>query len=239
LAMEKIKILNLNIWNYNNFEERKPKIVKFIKKHNPDIITFQEIRDDVRFNKKGDNQAKQINRELGYKYYCFYSVSDKRKERPEKYQHECVEGSAILSKLPIIKVEKKKLKKHKDDIYSCGNLCVKIKAKKIIDIVVVHFSNSNYFSLLHLLETLKYVNDKKINPIIIGDFNMYESDVLNSLTEDKFVSSMKYKKYLSYPIKKWTLDYVLIPKKYRFKSFECSGNDLSDHKALVAEIEVK
>ena len=43
---------------------------------------------------------------------------------------------------------------------------------------------------------------------------------------------------MSYPIRKWTLDYVLIPKKYKFKSFECMGKGLSDHKALVTEVEI-
>ena len=101
-----MKILNLNIWNYNNFDIRKPKIIRFIKKQNPDIITLQEVRDDVQFNKKGDNQVKQLNRELNYPYYEFYPVSDKQKERPEKYKKYCVEGTAVLSKYPIIKVEK-------------------------------------------------------------------------------------------------------------------------------------
>jgi exonuclease III len=55
-----MKILNLNLWNYNDFGKRKPLIVDFLKKHNSDIITMQEVRDDLRFNSKGDNQAKQI-----------------------------------------------------------------------------------------------------------------------------------------------------------------------------------
>ena len=105
----KIKILNLNIWNYTSFDHRMPKIVKFIKKHDPDIVVLQEIRDDVQFNKKGDNQAKQLNRELGYSHYAFYSITDKRKERPGKYRRFCREGTAVLSKFPIINTEKKQL----------------------------------------------------------------------------------------------------------------------------------
>ncbi len=235
----KLKILNLNIWNYNSFEERKPRIVDFIKKQNPDVIALQEIRDDIRFNKKGDNQAKQLNRELNYPYYAFYPVSDKLKERPEKYDSYCMEGTAILSKFPIIKVNRKKLQKHKTDIYGCGNLYVRIKAKKIIDIVVVHFSNSAYFSLLHLLETLRDIKKKNIKPIIIGDFNMIDSYVLQDITKEEYTNSWQYKKYFSYPAKKETLDYILIPRKFKFKSFECIGENLSDHKALVAEIEIK
>src|SRR3989344_7733486 len=208
-----LKMLNLNIWKYNKWNERRPKIVKFIKKHNPDVVALQEVRDDIQFNKKGDNQAKQLNRELNYPYYAFYPVTDKQRERPEKYKNYCIEGTAILSKFPIIKVERKKLQKHKQDRYTCGNLYIKIKAEKIIDLIIVHFSNSNYFSLLHLLETLKDVKKRGIKPIIIGDFNIIDSYVLHELTENEFHSSLKFKKYVSYPAKNETLDYILIPKK--------------------------
>ena len=235
---KQIKILNLNLWNYNNFEKRKPKITRFIIKHNPDIVVLQEVRDDLKFNKKGENQAKQLNRELKYPHYEFYSVSDKQKERPEQYKHKCREGTAILSKFPILKTEKKKLKKHKEDRYTCGNLYIKIKAGKIIDLIAVHFSNSNYFSLLHLLETLRYIKKKRIKPIIVGDFNIIDDYVLHELTEEDYKSSMQYKRYISYPPAKYTLDYILIPKKFKFKSFRCEGQNLSDHKALIAEIRI-
>ncbi|MBS3146815.1 endonuclease/exonuclease/phosphatase family protein [Candidatus Woesearchaeota archaeon] len=233
-----IKIFNLNLWNYTNWKERELKILEIIKKQNPDVITLQEVRDDIQFNKKGDNQAKQLNRELNYPYYAFYPVTDKQKERPEKYKNYCIDGTAVLSKFPILKVERKKLQKHKQDRYTCGNLYAKIKAEKIIDLIVVHFSNSNYFSLLHLLETLKDVKKRGIKPIIIGDFNIIDSYVLHELTENEFYSSLKFKKYISYPTKNETLDYVLIPKKFKFRSFECLTDNLSDHRALVVKIKI-
>tara|TARA_Y100000310_G_scaffold343922_1_gene453949 strand:- start:1773 stop:2492 length:720 start_codon:yes stop_codon:yes gene_type:complete len=239
MKKKSIKILNLNLWNYSNWENRERKIVRFIKKHDPDVVVLQEVRDDIKLNKKGDNQARQLNRDLGFPHYAYYSVTDKRKERPEKYKTYCREGSAILSKFPILKINRKKLQKHKDDRYTCGNLHVKIKANKVIDIINVHFSNSSYFSLLHLLETLKYTKEKKIKPIIVGDFNIIDSYVLHDLTEEEYVSSMKFKKYLSYPPANYTLDYVLIPKNYKFKSFKCTGRGLSDHMALITEIILK
>jgi endonuclease/exonuclease/phosphatase family metal-dependent hydrolase len=233
-----VKVLNLNLFNYNNFEKRKQKIIAFIKKHNPDIVVLQEVRDDLQFNKKGNNQAKQLNEKLDYPHIVFYPVTDKRKERPKKYKLRCIEGIAVLSKFPIIKTEKKKLQKHKDDRYYCGNLYFRVKAEKEIDFIAVHFSNSNYFSLLHLLETLRYINKRKIKPIIIGDFNFIDSYVLHDLTEKEYKSSLKFKRYISYPLAKYTLDYILIPKKYKFKTFKCGGTNLSDHKALIAEISV-
>jgi len=235
----KIKIFNLNIWNYTNWEERKPKIIQEIKKENPEIVAFQEIRDDVKFNKKGNNQAKQLNEELNYPHYVFSPITDKRKERPGKYKRRCIEGMAILSKYPILSYKKFILKKHEDDIYTCGFLEVKLKIdNKKIDILNVHFSNNEYFSLLHIFETLKYIKNNKLNPIIVGDFNFYESEILNDLVKENFVSSIKYKNYLSYPLRNWTLDYILIPKKFKFKSLKCLGKGLSDHRALACEVEI-
>jgi|SRR3989344_5618355 len=233
-----IKIFNLNLWNYTNWEERVSKIINLIKNHDPDIVTLQEVRDDINFNRKGDNQAKQLNRELKYPYYAFYPVTNKQKERPEKYKDYCIEGTAVLSKFPILKAERRELQKHKDDKYTCGNLYVKIKAKRVIDLIVVHFSNSNYFSLLHLLETLRNIDKRKIRPIIVGDFNIIDSYVLHELTEDEYTSSLKFKKYLSYPPANYTLDYILIPKKFKFLSVDCLKENISDHRALVAKIKI-
>jgi len=235
--MSVIKVFNLNIWNYTNWEERRPKILNSIKKQDPDIITLQEVRDDIKFNKRGDNQAKQLNRILKYPYYAFYPVTAKHKEKPEKYGDYCIEGTAVLSKFPILKAKNITLRKHKDDRHKCGNLHVTIKADKLIELIVVHFSNNNYFSLLHLLETLKYVKEKRISPIILGDFNIIDNYIMHELIEDDYESSLLFKKYLSYPPANYTLDYILIPKTYRFRSLNCLKENISDHLALVAEIE--
>ncbi len=235
-----MKILNLNLWNYNQWEERKPKIIKFIKKEKPDVIVFQEVRDDLQFNKKGNHQVKQLNEELNYPHMLFYSVTDKRKERPEKYNLPCKEGTAILSKYPFVKIEKKMLTKQKEDRYHCGNIYFRInKQKNNFDFIAVHFSPHELFSKLHLEETLNYIKNKRINPIIIGDFNIIKSEILHDAIKGKFKSSLQYKKYLSYPKGKFTLDYIVISNKMKFKSFKCLGKGLSDHKALVAEIVFK
>jgi endonuclease/exonuclease/phosphatase family metal-dependent hydrolase len=233
-----MKIFNLNLWNYTDWKKREPKIIKAIREYKPDILVFQEVRDDVRFNKKGDNQLKQLNRVLRYPYSAFYQIADKRKGFPEKYKQYCVEGTGILSNFPILKIEKKQLKKHKDDKYICGNLYVRIKAERPVDILAVHFSNTDLFSKLHLIETLKYIRAKKIKTIIIGDFNIRHQNILHKLTRKDYKSSIKYKKYISYPPRKWSLDYLLIPKEFKFKSFKCEGKGLSDHKALIAEVEI-
>lgn len=231
-----MKILNLNLWNYNDFDERKSKIIKFIQKHNPDIVTFQEVRDDLRFNTKGNNQAKQLNKILGFKHFIFRKTMDVNKVNNTPNNPNCFEGVAILSNIPILKIKKKKLIQHHDDKFTRGILSVKIKNSKLKDIFVVHYSPNDLFSKLHLQETLDYAKKLNINPLIIGDFNVRYPKIIYDLIDKNYACSRQIKRYVSYPPARYTLDYFLIPKKIKLKSFDCLGSNISDHKALLLEI---
>ena len=240
-----VKILSLNLCNYHNFGGRKIKIIDFIKKNNPDVVAMQEVRDDLKFNKEGDNQAKQLNEHLKYPYMSFVKTMDVNKVNKTPKLPKRVEGLAILSKLPILKSEKKILKKHPKDKFTRAIMHVKVMSKKPIDILNVHFSPGIKFAKLHFIETLKF--SKKIKPIIIGDFNIPDKGIVRKLSSDYNIS-IDVKDYLSYcpraSVKKdkvhntkpCTLDYILIPKKSKFKSFDSIDKNLSDHSALIAEI---
>jgi exonuclease III len=39
-----ISIFTLNLWRYYDFDSRKQKIIKFLKKNDPDIIFLQEVQ---------------------------------------------------------------------------------------------------------------------------------------------------------------------------------------------------
>jgi endonuclease/exonuclease/phosphatase family metal-dependent hydrolase len=227
-----MKILNLNLWNYNNWEERKPLIADFIEKRNPDIITMQEVRDDLRFNPKGNNQAKQINNLLNYPYFKFIKTMDVNKvnnlDNPP-----CYEGLAVLSKHPIIKSQKFALKKHPEDKFTRAILWVKIKD---LDLINVHYSPDDLFSKLHLEETLEFAKRNNIRPVIIGDFNIRHPNIVEEVIGTEYVSTRSLKKYISYPPAEYTLDYALVPKGIELKSFSCVGNNISDHKSLIIEI---
>ena len=229
-----MKILNLNLWNYNEFEKRKPFIIKFIQKHNPDVITFQEVRDDLRFNSNGNNQAKQLNKYLNYKYLKFIKTMDVNKVNNTPNNPSCFEGLAVLSKYPIIKSKLFRLKKHTRDKFTRAILYVKLKNN--LDLIDVHYSPDDLFSKLHLEETLNFARKNRIKPIIIGDFNVRHPNIVEEVIGTDYVSSRKIKKYISYPSAKYTLDYVLVPKNIKIKSFSCLGTKISDHKALIIEI---
>ncbi len=231
-----MKILNLNLWNYNDFDKRKSKIIKFIQKHNPDIVTFQEVRDDLRFNSKGNNQAKQLNKILGFKHCVFRKTMDVNQVNKTPKNPDCFEGIAVLSNIPVLEVKKKKLKQHPDDKYTRGILSIKIEDNNLKNILVVHYSQDDLFSKLHLEETLSYAKRLNINPLIIGDFNIRDPKIIYNLIDKEYVCSRQIKKYISYPPAKYSLDYFLIPKKIKLKSFSCLGLNISDHKALLLEI---
>ena len=62
-----IKILTLNLFRYyDSWEKRKIRIIKYIKEQKPDIVSFQECFDDGRYNGPNENQAIQLNKEIGF-----------------------------------------------------------------------------------------------------------------------------------------------------------------------------
>jgi endonuclease/exonuclease/phosphatase family metal-dependent hydrolase len=236
--MSMIKIFDLNLWNYNNFTERKPRIIEAIKKYDPDIITFQEVRDDLRYNSRGYNQARQLNTKLGYKNFAFMKTMDVNIVNNRSENPDCIEGLAILSKYPIVKVIRKKLAQHEYDKYTRGILCASIKAQSNVDVCVVHFSPDKLFSKLHLEETIKFFRNKETKPIILGDFNIDDHDIVTMVASDDYKISTDSNPCITLPETKRTIDGILIPREYEFKSFYCAGTNLSDHKALIAEIEL-
>ncbi len=231
-----MKILNLNLWNYNNFEKRKPLIVKFLQEQDPEIITFQEVRDDRKYNSKNNNQGQQINKLLKYPSLKFIKTMDVNKVNKKKGEPPCFEGVATLSKYPFTKSKRFKLKQHHDDKFTRAILWTKLKN---IDIFNVHYSPNDLFSRLHLEETFSIAEDLNIHPVIIGDFNIRYPNIVEEAIHkygNNYISSRTIKNYISYPLEEYTLDYILIPKHIRINSFSCVGNNLSDHKALILDI---
>ncbi len=226
--------MTLNIHNYHNFTQRKPRIIAIIKKYNPDVVALQEIRDDRAKNKVGMDQAKQLNSKLHFKYSKFLRVNNRNKVKNLIDLPPCYEGLAILSKFPFSS-DKILLKKHEGDQYYRKILVANVRVgSQIIPLWVVHFSNNDLFARLHAEETLNKA--KSIQPIILGDFNIkYPLEIKKLAPKNDYISSSDYN-YISFPEDNCSYDYIFIPKKYSFLSFECISEEVSDHKALYAEI---
>jgi endonuclease/exonuclease/phosphatase (EEP) superfamily protein YafD len=100
----------------------------------------------------------------------------------------------------------------------------------------VHFSPGDIFGELHLRETLFFAKKNRIKPIIVGDFNITDKNLVDQIMGEDYKSSASIKNYVSHPETGRTIDYAVIPKDYNFKSVICDGDGLSDHKALIVEI---
>lgn len=233
-----LKLLDLNIGLYWNWEERKPKIVKLISEQNPDVVMLQEVMDDAKYNAYGCNQAKELARDLGFRYYAVYLSGNMQRESPQWVgDRRCRAGNAILSRYPLHNIAKKRLKKQPSDRHHRGIVYAEVLKGRRIGIIVVHFSNDDTLSVLHMKEVLAYARKKRIRPIIVGDFNIRKTENILALTPQDYLCSFSVKKYVSFPSKGETLDYILLPREMKLKKFECLSRNVSDHRALIASIE--
>jgi endonuclease/exonuclease/phosphatase family metal-dependent hydrolase len=100
--MTNLRILNLNIWNYNPpWPERRSRIVELIQGTEPDLVALQEIRyhDWLPY---ASHQADQIVAELAG-YHCIWHPAHYWPPGHGDNQGEtCWEGLAILSRSPIV-----------------------------------------------------------------------------------------------------------------------------------------
>ncbi len=144
-------------------------------------------------------------------------------------------GLAVISRYPILESESALLEKHPDDHQQVLVLISKLNiGGRITHICNVHFENNDLAAERHLFQTLEIINEKKIFPIILGDFNLYNLSKYKNILSDYKLSTTE-DNYISYPEDQGTLDYVVIPTSlYDFSRVTCSKKYVSDHRAVIA-----
>jgi endonuclease/exonuclease/phosphatase family metal-dependent hydrolase len=213
----KLKIITINIWRYYEWKKRKRKLINFLKKEDADIVLFQEAASSKKSNWK--NQVEEINENLNYPFFAFERLVKMNKWHEEPIDYEKYYGFGVLSKYKIEKIELIKLK-HILKEKNFGFMHVNIKVEKEnIDLLNVHFENTDEGSKQHLKETLKFCKKKNIFPIIAGDFNIKDTRTLKNIAEKNYEISYFIKPYFSFmptefsnnkkPI---TLDYIIVNK---------------------------
>ena len=235
----KLKILSLNIFRYyQNWETRKLNIINFIKEINPDIVVLQECFDDSRYNKEGDNQGIQLNKELSFKN-CIYSVAEKLKsERGKLISVPVYDGLCLLTNLSIIEHNDIKLKRAVDDRHDriIQRVVLSKEGNEFI-LFHTHFSNRDDWAKNHLEETINLAKKEISFPIIVGDLNIKIQENIMKIAGEDYNISWFVKKYTSFLSEGETFDYVFIPKnRFKFEDIICDGDELSDHKALIVTI---
>ncbi len=240
----KIKIITINVWRYYEWENRKQKLIDFLKKENADIILFQEAASSEK--SKWKDQIDEINEEAGYEFSAFEKLTRMTKWHEKPIDYEMYYGFGILSRYKIKKTELIKLKhvvKEKD--FGFMHITINISGKDL-DLLSVHFENTDEGSKQQLKETLKWCNKRKVSPIIAGDFNMKETKTLKEIAGKDYDISYFIKPYFSFmptdfsndkePI---TLDYIIAKKnKFNIGDVKCMEESPSDHRPIIAVIEI-
>ncbi len=242
-----MKILTINIWRYYEWEKRKEKVINFLKEQNADIVFLQEVAYDERLKDKWSNQIEEINEKIKYSDSTFGKLMEMKKWHEKPIDWIMYYGFGILSKYPI---------KHSEVILlspveknkKFGFMHVIIKTPNgDLDLINVHFENTNVGSKEHLKQTLDWCKIKAIKPIIAGDFNIKIIENLKELAGKDYQISYLIKPYKSFiptefshdkiPI---TLDYIISHKdKFEIEKVKCINNDISDHNPVIAKIKIK
>lgn len=236
-----MKIMTFNIWRYDgDWSKRKPNIIEAVKKEKPDILFMQEVFDDQRHQTKdGPHQGEQLNEKLNYKNILYDIVEQTVNEHKEDLKQLVFGGLLCLTNLPVLEHRIVRLKREDTDKHYRAIQIVKVlwSGKEVL-FYHAHYSNTNEWSKIHLQETKEYFKRNNILPIILGDLNILNPQIIKDVLGNEYKCTYDIEKYVSFPSKNEVLDYIVIPKeKYTFKSIKCDYDDCSDHRALIAEIE--
>lgn len=224
-----MRVVSLNLAGYKDWGERSSKIVDFIDNTSADLMFFQEVRFDP--DRSPLVQTDYINSLL--KTPFLYSISSISRYYEPSVGRPYREGLAVLSRHSILKEETLALAKASDDKHQriIQNLDIDVDGK-IVGFSNIHLSN-NHNSVSQFAELLSLLELRGEKRIILGDFNIFDIDKHGEML-DGYTTSTSFTRYISYPEKQQTLDYILLPNGLKFESLEVV-NGLSDHSALVCD----
>ena len=231
----KMKITTLNLQGFVDWQRREPAIITYLQQTQPDIILFQEVV--YLPETSAHNQVQLINKTLRYPYEHTSVTRLQVGLEVETYR----EGLGMLSKYPVTKTDTIVLKKAPDDEHNRIAQLLDIRHKDItIQLANVHFSltDTKDFATAHLAETLNILTWRGEERIIVGDFNMADLSTSKHLWQDSYTSSSQFE-YVSFPSEEKRIDYFLVPKSFNLRHVGVSNDELSDHRALTAEVLIR
>ncbi len=234
-----LRLMTLNLWGYEQWDNRKDAVLSLINRQSPDVIALQEVQLDMK--KSPVSQASFLAEKELYPYTIYVpSFRTERHPRQRSLSGGYSHGLALLSKHPIVSSESHLLSQGADFDEPCSVLFTSIKVDgENVDLCNVHFGNTDQESSKHLEELAEICTTKDSQPIILGDFNIFElgKHVDNELLQGYSLSSDELS-YISIPKNNGTLDYIIIPQRYSFSSVTCPEDAVSDHRAVCADVEV-
>ncbi len=206
-------------------------IVNVIKKYNPDIISLNEVYNDV-CEKITVNQSQYIANKLGYKYYFFGQTIT--------LDNGILYGNAIISKYPIknpeiIAIPDPAIKDEK--VYYESRNIIYSQIDKY-NVFVTHFGlakkeQENAFYILR--NSIK----NKQNIIIMGDFNIDEHNMIT--INENIINSAKYIKECSFTYPSLNpsvkIDYIFLSDDISINTAQIGQDIVSDHLPVIVNVD--
>jgi endonuclease/exonuclease/phosphatase family metal-dependent hydrolase len=178
-----LKLVTFNIWhNQGGWAARQPLLIEAIRAADPDVIALQEVLEDAAVGLP--NQARTIAGALGGYEMHFFSTDPEG--APRRY------GNAILSRLPVLAHDSKKLEPLED-----YRTALRIRVEHgggAIDIVDTHLAwqqDAQAVRARQIGDLLGWLPHDGTPLIVMGDFNAVQEDAgLNVLTGERFFSAL-------------------------------------------------
>jgi endonuclease/exonuclease/phosphatase family metal-dependent hydrolase len=232
-----LKLLTLNLWRYYDFENRFENTITEISRLQPDVIFLQEVQIDETLSPF--SQVELLKEKLNaYKYSIHSNIYPKTSQRGVNLEIPVQHGMAVLSKYPIINSFEYYLKQSEKEKELRSNLCFDINLnEQIIKLANIHFGNKEEWAKKQIQQFTNYLKNRNETRIMAGDFNMYGLENYKNLYPE-YLSSIEFKKYISFPEKNWCLDYFLIPKTMKFVEIDVIEKYLSDQKGIFGVVEI-
>jgi endonuclease/exonuclease/phosphatase family metal-dependent hydrolase len=179
-----LKLVTFNIWhNQGDWAARRPLLVEAIRSADPDVIALQEVLEDAAVGLP--NQARTIADALGGGYQMHFCSTD-AEGAPRRY------GNAILSRLPVLSHDWKKLEPL-DDYRTAIRARVTVHGRAV-DIVDTHLAwqaDAAPVRARQIADLLAWLPTDGAPLIVMGDFNAVQEDAgLNVLTGERFFSAL-------------------------------------------------
>jgi endonuclease/exonuclease/phosphatase family metal-dependent hydrolase len=254
----KLKILTLNIWQGGLLFDQ---VLNFIEQEHPDILCLQEVFDGKEKHLPMNYRTIEVLREKFPEYSASFTSAFLCNTEHGKIE----QGNAVLSLLPIVSQHAVSLnheygeydeypadKDWSKDPKILQHCQVKV-GEQLLNICNVHgvwdLHGGDTPSRLKMSEIIvEYVKDKE-HLFLTGDFNVkpdtqtiksIEQYLVNVLGDQRTTSfNLKHKNLVASPgYATAVVDFVFVSKDLRVESAKSLDDDISDHLALLTEIEL-
>lgn len=184
-AGSRLNLVTFNIWhNQGDWAARLPLLVETIRAQDADVIALQEVLEDASVGLP--NQARTLAEALGG--YEMHFVSTDAEGAPRRY------GNAILSRLPVIQHDWKKLEPL-DDYRTVIRVRVSLGGRAV-DVVNTHLAwqaDAAAVRARQIADLLAWLPQDGVPVIVTGDFNAEQTDPgLATLTGSRFATALPH-----------------------------------------------